>query len=117
MKIGFVGLGVMGYPMAGHLQTAGHQVTVYNRTATKAEAWVEQHGGASAATPREAASGADLVCLCVGNDDDVRSVVLGEEGILAGLSAGAIVVDHTTTEAFGFNGGQAFQRFFARQPF
>ena len=99
MKIGFVGLGVMGYPMAGHLQSAGHQVTVFNRTASKAEAWVEQHGGESAATPREAATGADLVCLCVGNDDDVRSVVLGEEGILGGLSVGAIVVDHTTASA------------------
>ncbi len=99
MNIGFVGLGVMGYPMAGHLTAAGHAVTVYNRTAARAAQWVEQHGGQSASTPREAASGADVVCLCVGNDDDVRAVVLGDDGVFAGLGEGAIVVDHTTASA------------------
>lgn len=99
MNIGFIGLGVMGYPMAGHLQAAGHQVTVYNRTQDKAEQWVAQHGGARAATARQAALGAELVCLCVGNDDDVRSVVLGEDGVFGGLQTGAVVVDHTTASA------------------
>ena len=99
MKIGFVGLGVMGFPMAGHLQAAGHQVTVYNRTAEKARQWVAHYHGQSAGTPREAALGADLVCLCVGNDADVRSVVLSQEGVLAGLQSGAVVVDHTTASA------------------
>ena len=99
MKIGFVGLGVMGFPMAGHLQAAGHQVTVYNRTTEKARQWVAHYHGQSAGTPREAALGADLVCLCVGNDDDVRSVVLSQDGILAGLQSGAVVVDHTTASA------------------
>lgn len=99
MKIGFVGLGVMGYPMAGHLLQAGHQVTVYNRSAGRAAQWVEQYGGRSAATPRDAAAGAGLVCLCVGNDEDVRSVALGGEGILAGLAPGSVVVDHTTASA------------------
>ena len=95
----FVGLGVMGYPMAGHLQAAGHPTTVYNRTTAKAEAWVGEHGGSSAATPREAATGADMVMVCVGNDDDLRSVVFGDHGALAGMEAGATLVDHTTASA------------------
>ncbi|MGH7034296.1 MAG: NAD(P)-dependent oxidoreductase [Stellaceae bacterium] len=99
MKLAFIGLGVMGYPMAGHLAKAGHQVTVYNRTAAKAEAWTAQHGGAQRATPAEAAQGADLVFTCVGNDDDVRAVTLGEAGALAGMARGAILVDHTTASA------------------
>ncbi|KUP92558.1 NAD(P)-dependent oxidoreductase [Tritonibacter horizontis] len=98
-KVAFLGLGVMGYPMAAHLQKAGYNVTVYNRTTAKAEAWVAAHGGASAATPRAAAAGADFVMSCVGNDDDLRSVCLGPEGALAGLSAGSIFVDHTTVSA------------------
>ncbi len=99
MKLAFVGLGVMGYPMAGHLQQAGHEVTVYNRTASKAAAWVETYGGASAATPALAAAEADRVCVCVGNDDDVRSVLLGDAGVFGALAPGAIVVDHTTASA------------------
>ena len=99
MKLAFIGLGVMGYPMAGHLQQAGHQVTVYNRSGEKARSWVEQYSGACADTPRAAAGGADIAFLCVGNDDDVRSVVLGEHGVFAGMDAGAIVVDHTTASA------------------
>ena len=95
----FVGLGVMCYPMAGHLQAAGHPTTVYNRTTAKAEEWVGEHGGSSAATPREAATGADLVMVCVGNDDDLRSVVFGDHGALAGMEAGATLVDHTTASA------------------
>ena len=95
----FIGLGVMGYPMAGHLQAAGHPTTVYNRTTAKAEAWVGEHGGSSAATPREAATGADRVMVCVGNDDDLRSVVFGAHGALAGMEAGATLVDHTTASA------------------
>ena len=98
-RVAFLGLGVMGYPMAGHLARAGHAVTVYNRTAAKAKAWAAEHGGATAATPREAAAGADLVFACVGNDDDLRSVVLGEGGALAGMKPGAIFVDHTTASA------------------
>lgn len=98
-KIAFLGLGVMGYPMAGHLVTAGHDVTVYNRTAAKAEAWVAQHGGASALTPKVAAKDADFVFACVGNDDDLRGVCVGEEGAFGGMSAGAIFVDHTTVSA------------------
>ena len=82
MKLAFIGLGVMGFPMAGHLAKSGHQVTVYNRTAAKAQAWVAQHGGASRATPAAAAAGAEIVFTCVGNDDDVRSVVLGDKGAL-----------------------------------
>jgi|TARA_Y100000310_G_scaffold150237_2_gene149724 3-hydroxyisobutyrate dehydrogenase len=92
----------MGYPMAGHLQAAGHPTTVYNRTASKAEAWVAEHGGARADTPEAAASasgGADVVLVCVGNDDDLRSVVFGETGVLAGMSEGAVLVDHTTASA------------------
>ena len=95
----FVGLGVMGYPMAGHLQAAGHPTTVYNRTTAKAEAWVGEHGGSSAPTPREAATGADLVMVCVGNDDDLRSVVFGDHGALAGMDPDTTLVDHTTASA------------------
>ena len=98
-KVAFLGLGVMGFPMAGHLARAGHQVTVYNRTAPKAQAWVAEFGGTAAATPREAVQGADLVFCCVGNDDDLRSVVLGENGALAGMKPGAVFVDHTTASA------------------
>ena len=102
--VAFIGLGVMGGPMAGHLARAGHRVTVYNRTAARAEAWVAQHAGeglsaAMALTPREAAQQADIVFLCVGNDDDLRSVVLGADGALAGLRAGGLLVDHTTASA------------------
>jgi 3-hydroxyisobutyrate dehydrogenase len=98
-RVAFLGLGVMGYPMAGHLARAGHQVTVYNRTASKAQTWAAHYGGATAATPRAAAQGASLVFACVGNDDDLRSVVLGADGALAGMSAGAVFVDHTTASA------------------
>ena len=98
-KVAFLGLGVMGYPMAGHLKAAGHDVTVYNRSAAKAEQWVKQHGGTSAATPKAAAAGADIVFCCVGNDDDLRSVVLGDNGGFAGMRAGATFVDHTTASA------------------
>jgi len=98
-KIAFLGLGVMGYPMAGHLQAAGHEVTVYNRTTAKAEAWAAEHGGGFAKTPREAAEGAEFVMACVGNDDDLRSVCLGEDGAFAGLAEGAVFVDHTTVSA------------------
>jgi len=98
-KVAFLGLGVMGGPMAGHLAAAGHQVTVYNRTAAKAQAWVDKHGGKAAATPREAAEGADFVFACVGNDADLRSVVLGDDGAFAGMKPGAVFVDHTTASA------------------
>ncbi|MEO1494253.1 MAG: NAD(P)-dependent oxidoreductase [Pseudomonadota bacterium] len=98
-KVTFLGLGVMGYPMAGHLVAAGHEVTVYNRTAAKAEAWVQQHGGKMGATPAEAASGAEFVMACVGNDDDLRSVVLGETGALGAMASGTTFVDHTTASA------------------
>ena len=98
-KLAFLGLGVMGYPMAGHLAAKGHDVTVYNRTAAKAEAWVKQHGGAMATTPRAAAEGADFVMACVGNDDDLRSVCTGSDGAFAGMAKGAIFVDHTTVSA------------------
>ncbi len=99
MKLAFLGLGVMGFPMAGHLQKAGHQLTVYNRSRAKAQGWVEQYGGQAASTPREAAQDAAMVLMCVGNDDDVRSVVYGEDGALAGMRAGAILIDHTTASA------------------
>ena len=99
MKLAFVGLGVMGYPMAGHLSRAGHDVTVYNRTPAKAAQWVGAHGGRSAATPAAAAKGADIVLMCVGNDDDVRAVAAGTEGALSGMAAGTILVDHTTASA------------------
>lgn len=98
-KLAFLGLGVMGYPMAGHLQAAGHDVTVYNRTAAKAEAWVAQHGGQSGATPRAATEGAEFVMCCVGNDDDLRGVCLGDDGAFAGMSSGGVFVDHTTVSA------------------
>jgi len=98
-KVAFVGLGVMGFPMAGHLQHKGEQVCVYNRTQQKAQDWVAQYGGTHALTPAEAATGADVVMLCVGNDDDVRSVVYGEHGVLATMQPGAILVDHTTASA------------------
>lgn len=97
--VAFVGLGTMGYPMAGHLQKAGHEVCVFNRTKTKAEAWQKEFQGKTADTPRDAAHGAQFVFLCVGNDDDVRSVVYGENGVLAGMALGSILVDHTTTSA------------------
>jgi len=99
-KVAFVGLGVMGYPMAGHLKTkGGHALTVYNRTGAKADKWVAQYGGTSAPTPRQAATGQDFVFACVGNDNDLREVMLGKDGIFAGVSKGAIVVDHTTASA------------------
>ena len=98
-KVAFLGLGVMGYPMAGHLQKAGHEVTVYNRTASKAEAWAKEHGGAHAATPREAAEGAEFVMACVGNDADLAQVCTGEGGAFSGMSKGAVFVDHTTVSA------------------
>ena len=98
-KVAFLGLGVMGGPMARHLAAAGHQVTVYNRTAAKAQAWVGKHGGRAGATPREAAEGADFVFACVGNDADLRSVVLGDDGAFAGMAQGAVLVDHTTASA------------------
>jgi 3-hydroxyisobutyrate dehydrogenase-like beta-hydroxyacid dehydrogenase len=99
-KVAFLGLGVMGYPMAGHLKSkGGHDVTVYNRSAAKSAQWVKEHGGRSVPTPREAAAGADFVMMCVGNDNDIRSVVYGEAGALAGLKAGCILVDHTTASA------------------
>lgn len=97
MKIAFIGLGVMGYPMAGHQQQKGHDVCVYNRTESKARAWVKQYGGRFALTPSEASKGADCVMVCVGNDDDVRSVTCGEQGILESLESGTTLVDHTTT--------------------
>ncbi len=99
-EVAFLGLGVMGYPMAGHLKSrGGHDVVVYNRTPQKALAWVAQHGGASAPTPREAARGRAVVFACVGNDDDLRSVTLGPDGAFAGMTRGAIFVDHTTASA------------------
>jgi 3-hydroxyisobutyrate dehydrogenase-like beta-hydroxyacid dehydrogenase len=98
-KVAFLGMGVMGYPMAGHLAAKGHLVTVYNRNPAKAAAWVEQHGGAQAATPREAAQGAEFVMACVGNDDDLRAVCLGEDGAFVGMAEGAVLVDHTTVSA------------------
>jgi 3-hydroxyisobutyrate dehydrogenase len=98
-KVAFLGLGVMGYPMAGHLQRAGHQVTVYNRTAAKAEAWAKEYGGKAAATPRLAADGANLVFACVGNDADLRSIVLGKDGAFAGMGKGTSFIDHTTASA------------------
>jgi 3-hydroxyisobutyrate dehydrogenase len=98
-KVAFIGLGVMGLPMAGHLATAGHDVTVYNRNTQKAQAWVKEFGGRACATPREAAQGAQIVFACVGNDDDLRSIVLGADGAFAGMSAGATFVDHTTASA------------------
>jgi 3-hydroxyisobutyrate dehydrogenase len=98
-KVAFLGLGVMGYPMARHLKTKGHDVTVYNRTAAKADKWVADHGGRSARTPREAASGQEIVFACVGNDDDLRQVTTGADGAFAGMARGAVFVDHTTASA------------------
>ena len=98
-RCAFLGLGVMGHPMAGHLARAGHSVSVYNRTATKAEPWAAEHGGAYAATPRQAAAGAEFIFACVGNDEDLRSVVLGADGAFAGMAPGAIFIDHTTASA------------------
>jgi len=99
MKLAFIGLGVMGYPMAGHLVGAGHDVTVYNRTAARADAWVSEYGGRAAVTPAAAAEGADIVFCCVGNDNDVRQVIAGENGAFQGMKPGAILVDHTTASA------------------
>ena len=99
MKLSFIGLGVMGYPMAGHLKKAGHDVCVYNRTTEKAQAWAKEYGGSYAPTPADAAQNADVIFVCVGNDDDVRSVIFGENGALSATGANAILVDHTTTSA------------------
>ncbi len=98
-KVAFIGLGVMGYPMAGHLKAKGHEVTVYNRNPDKAAKWVAQHAGVSAPTPADAAKGQEIVFCCVGNDDDLRSVTLAESGAFAGMEKGAIFVDHTTASA------------------
>lgn len=98
-KVAFLGLGVMGFPMAGHLALAGHDVTVYNRSAGKRQEWTKEFKGRAAATPREAAAGCDFVFCCVGNDDDLRSVVLGEDGAFAGMKRGSVFVDHTTASA------------------
>ena len=98
-RVAFVGLGVMGAPMAGHLAAASHDVTVYNRTRSKADQWVRRHDNSSASTPVAVADGAEFVMTCVGNDDDVRAVTLGRDGVLAGMTEGATLVDHTTTSA------------------
>ena len=98
-KVAFLGLGVMGFPMAGHLKSAGHDVTVFNRTFAKAEKWVAEHGGQAAKTPAEAADGADMVMACVGNDDDLRAVCLGDTGAFSAMSEGTLFVDHTTVSA------------------
>lgn len=98
-KLAFLGLGVMGYPMAGHLQATGHDVTVYNRTSSKAEAWAKQHGGKHAASPADAAKGADIVLACVGNDDDLRAICLGDDGAFSAMDKDALFVDHTTVSA------------------
>jgi 3-hydroxyisobutyrate dehydrogenase len=98
-KTAFLGLGTMGFPMAAHLARAGHSVTVYNRTAARAAAWADEHGGAAAPTPAAAANGAEMVFVCVGNDDDLRQVVLGADGAFSGMAPGAILVDHTTASA------------------
>ncbi len=98
-RCSFIGLGVMGYPMAGHLVAAGHDVVVFNRTRETADGWVEEHGGRLARSPAEASEGAEFVAVCVGDDDDVRSVVLGDSGALAGMASGAVLVDHTTASA------------------
>ena len=98
-KVAFLGLGVMGYPMAGHLAAKGHEVCVYNRTTAKAEKWTSEHSGSHGVTPAEAVAGAEAVMMCLGNDDDVRSVVYGDTGVLAGMGSGALLVDHTTASA------------------
>jgi 3-hydroxyisobutyrate dehydrogenase len=107
MRVAFLGLGVMGCPMAGHLARSGHTVTVYNRTLAKAERWVAAHGGKLGKTPAEAAAGAEIVFSCVGNDDDLRQVVLGPQGAFAGMASGAILVDHTTASAVMDHYGRA----------
>ena len=99
MKVAFIGLGVMGYPMAGHVKAAGMEVCVFNRSPEKAKSWCEEFSGTSANTPAKAAEGCDIVLVCVGNDDDVRQVVMGEDGVLAGMKEGAVLVDHTTASA------------------
>ncbi|WP_067864784.1 NAD(P)-dependent oxidoreductase [Neptuniibacter marinus] len=99
MNVAFIGLGVMGYPMAGHLSKAGHQVKVYNRTTSKAESWVKEHKGSYGITPAEAATDAEIIFVCVGNDNDLRDVICGKDGVLKGISGGAILVDHTTASA------------------
>ena len=98
-KVAFLGLGVMGYPMAGYLSKAGHKVTFYNRTTAKAEAWVDQFGGSLGETPSEAVTGAEFVMACVGNDDDLRGVCLGKEGALSSMDVGSVFIDHTTVSA------------------
>ena len=99
MRVAFVGLGVMGYPMAGYLVNTGHEVVVFNRTTARADAWVDQYGGSLADTPAAAASGAEIVFCCVGNDDDVHAVILGDDGVLHGIGGGSVIVDHTTASA------------------
>ena len=99
MRVAFIGLGIMGYPMAGHLRAAGHEVAVFNRTASRAEQWIAEHRGSKAATPAEAARGAEIAFACVGRDADVRAVTLGPNGAFAGMSRGSIFVDHTTASA------------------
>src|SRR5262245_57398113 len=98
-KVAFIGLGVMGFPMAGHLSTKGHDVTVYNRTPAKAQQWTTQYRGTSAATPRAAADGCDFVFACVGNDSDLRAVTMDDDGAFAGMGPGTVFVDHTTASA------------------
>ena len=98
-QVAFIGLGVMGFHMAGHLASAGHQVTVYNRTSSRAEEWLKKFSGSSAPTPAEAASGASIVFACVGNDDDVRAISTASDGVFAGMQAGSVFVDHTTASA------------------
>jgi 3-hydroxyisobutyrate dehydrogenase-like beta-hydroxyacid dehydrogenase len=99
MRVAFTGLGVMGYPMAGYLAAAGHDVTVYNRTTAKSDAWLKEHKGTQALTPADAAKNAEVVFCCVGNDEDVRAVILGKNGILASIASGSVIVDHTTASA------------------
>ena len=99
MKLAFIGLGNMGYPMAGHLAQQGHELTVYNRTLSKAEQWVKDYGNQLADTPQAAAEQADIVFTCVGNDNDLRAVVLDENGLIHGLKAGSVLVDHSTVSA------------------
>ena len=98
-NIAFIGLGVMGYPMAGHCVKAGHNVTVYNRTSSKAQKWLDEYSGKMASTPKEAVIDADVILICVGNDDDLRSIMLGDNGVLAGVKTNAVIVDHTTASA------------------
>src|SRR5581483_1937970 len=109
-QVAFLGLGVMGYPMAGHLARAGHDVTVYNRSAAKAQQWVSQYGGRSASTPAAAAREAELVMMCVGNDNDVREVAMGTDGALAGMRKDAVLIDHTTASAKVAREAAVFER-------